>query len=135
MGKNRNPQERRTEKMVELLHGCCDDVKPGLRGPCVFSIRAKKQHPELENTMEFLQSMEQISNFKQLSLIFNSKRKSPAKTVTKTINGKTIRRKQKKTVCVYVEVENKEQLQAVLNSYQNEWKHIIGFCKVANINK
>jgi len=134
--KNRSAEERKSEKMVELLHGCCDDVKPGLRGPCVFSIRAKKQHPELENTIAFLESMEKIATFKQLSLIFNSKRKTPAKTSsTKTINGKTVRRKQKKTVCVYVEVENKEELQAVLNAYQNDWKDIIGFCKVANENK
>jgi len=125
--KNRNAEERKTERIIELLHSCCDNVKPGLRGSCVFSIRAKKQNPELENTIAFLESMEKIANFKRLSVIFNSK--------TKTINGKTVRRKQKKTICIYVEVENQEEIEAVLDAYQKDWKDIIGFCKVANENK
>jgi len=113
-------EERECQDVKTILHNICDD-KPGLRGPFVFGIRAKKLS-ELENTILFLKDMENISTFKKMSLIFNSKRKK--------VNGISLKKRQKKTICIYVQVEDITQIQEVLKRYEEKWSHIISYCQI-----
>jgi len=113
-------EERECQDVKAILHNICDD-KPGLRGPFVFGIRAKKLS-ELENTVLFLKDMENISTFKRMSLIFNSKRKK--------VDGISLKKRQKKTLCIYVEVEDVTQIQEVLQRYEEKWSHLISYCQI-----
>jgi len=119
--RNTTKQQRECQDVKTMLHNICDDIKPGLRGPFVFGIRAKKLG-ELENTIPFLKDMENISTFKRMSLIFNSKRKK--------VDGKSLKKRQKKTICIYVEVENATQVQEVLKRHKEKWSHLIAYCQI-----
>lgn len=119
--RNTTKQQRECQDVKTMLHNICDDIKPGLRGPFVFGIRAKKLG-ELENTIPFLKDMETISTFKRMSLIFNSKRKK--------VDGKSLKKRQKKTICIYVEVENATQVHEVLKRHKEKWSHLIAYCQI-----
>jgi len=121
--RNATKQQRECQDVKSILHNICDDIKPGLRGPCVFGIRAKKLG-ELENTIPFLKDMENIATFKKMSLIFNSKRKK--------VDGKSLKKRQKKTICIYVEVEDLMQVQEVLKRHKEKWSHLIAYCQIRN---
>merc|ERR1712243_206747 len=67
---NATKKQRESQETKSVLHEICDNIKPGLRGPLVFGIRAKKID-ELKNTVDFLIDMENVATFKRMSLIFN----------------------------------------------------------------